>query len=431
MYKSIGVVFSVLMFLSVLFTPAMAGQKTISLQGKLTDPTSNYAPITGVHTLYFRLYAAPTGGSPLWTEQHLVNLPNNGVFNVVLGSSSTLDAIAFNRPYYVGIVVDGTNEMTPRQPLSATPYSFGSISDMNVGKDLYVVGNSSVACSLFVSSNVAVSGSMNLTKDLNVSGKVNVGTALFLSSTAVVSGNAVLQGSATINGSASILSNMSINGNTFITGKVGIGTNNPAATLDVNGDIYTSVNGRVSTNNLHAYGAGKNLEIKHGGNGYGHIIFGTQQGTERMRICNNGNVGIGTSDPSHMLTINGELRVMQGSAWKPNGGSWSNWSDIRLKKNIHPMNGALDEMLKLRGVTYEWIDPVKQGATPGTHAGMIAQEVEKVFPEWVNEDDSGYKYITYYGFEALTVESVKELYAEIIELKKEIAALQGKLNRKN
>lgn len=286
------------MLLSMLFSTSFAGQKQINLQGKLTDPTNGNAPITGSHTLYFRLYSVPTAGSVLWSENHQVVLPSNGVFNVILGSTQTLDSIAFNKPYYVGIAVDGTTEMTPRQPLVATPYSFGSIGDMNIGKNLYVVGNSSVSCSLFVSSNVAVSGNMNLSSDLNVSGKTNIG-ALYVSSNVVVSGNAVIQGSATING------------NTFFAGSVGIGriTNHPYAALDVDGRIYTSDSGSVctytlSTNHIASYTGGRHLEIMHAGYGFGDIIFGTDQKTERMRITNAGNVGIGTI-PVYSLDVAG------------------------------------------------------------------------------------------------------------------------------
>ncbi len=140
---------------------------------------------------------------------------------------------------------------------------------------------------------------------------------------------------------------------------------------------------------------------------------------ERMRISSTGNVGIGTtSNHSYKLYVNG-------SAAKPGGGSWTNTSDARLKQNVEPLSGILDKLLKLRGVSYEWKNPENHGNLTGKQIGMIAQEVEKVFPKWVGTDSDGYKDLTFRGFEALTVEAFRELKLEneILNLKyKELKA---------
>lgn len=88
------------------------------------------------------------------------------------------------------------------------------------------------------------------------------------------------------------------------------------------------------------------------------------------------------------------------------------FSDARLKKNIEPLRGTLQRLLRLSGVTFEYKNPEKSFGLPGRQTGMIAQEVEKVFPEWVDEDEEGYKYVTFRGFEALTVEALRELRQE-------------------
>jgi len=146
-----------------------------------------------------------------------------------------------------------------------------------------------------------------------------------------------------------------------------------------------------------------------------------------------GGVGIGTDDPAgHQLAVNG-------SAAKPGGGSWSVYSDVRLKKNIKPLRGALDRLLKLRGVTFEYKDPDATIALPGVQTGLIAQEVEEVFPEWVDEDANGYKYVTVHGLEALLVEALRELreqritdtstlQAEADELRTRLARLERVVN---
>jgi MYXO-CTERM domain-containing protein len=58
---------------------------------------------------------------------------------------------------------------------------------------------------------------------------------------------------------------------------------------------------------------------------------------------------------------------------------------------------------------------------------MIAQQVEEVFPEWVGTDADGYKTLTYRGFEALTVESLREIEARSAKLETENKALAGKV----
>ncbi len=131
-------------------------------------------------------------------------------------------------------------------------------------------------------------------------------------------------------------------------------------------------------------------------------------GTTRLKVHANGNIGIGGNiTPSFQLQVAGT-----GTAGKPGGGSWSNSSDRRLKKNIHDLDGSLKQLLKLRGVTYEYKDPDSINELHGTRIGMIAQEVEEVFPDWVETSGLGYKMLTFRGFEALTVEALRELRQE-------------------
>jgi endosialidase-like protein len=63
---------------------------------------------------------------------------------------------------------------------------------------------------------------------------------------------------------------------------------------------------------------------------------------------------------------------------------------------------------RLRGVSFEWRDDVQSGHS-GKDLGVIAQEVEQVFPELVHTDDRGYKTVNYLGLIAPLIEAVKEL----------------------
>ena len=96
----------------------------------------------------------------------------------------------------------------------------------------------------------------------------------------------------------------------------------------------------------------------------------------------------------------------------------STLSDEKLKDNIVGLENALDKVTKLRGVEYDW----NKGSREGQHdIGFIAQEVEKILPEIVREkqwmDNQTYKTVDYEKVVAVLVEAIKELKAEIDELK--------------
>lgn len=127
------------------------------------------------------------------------------------------------------------------------------------------------------------------------------------------------------------------------------------------------------------------------------------------------------------------LRLLTDSAIKPGSNTWTIFSDRRLKKNIEPLSGALEHLLQLRGVTFNWIDPATQGGITGTQMGLIADEVQRAFPQWVGRDSRGYQTLTVGGFEALTAEALRELRAEkdrqLDEKDREIAKLREMMTR--
>ena len=92
-------------------------------------------------------------------------------------------------------------------------------------------------------------------------------------------------------------------------------------------------------------------------------------------------------------------------------------SDISLKENIQPINNALDKVSKLKGVTFDWkqsdsLLEIKEDI------GFIAQDVQKVLPELVRENEDGKLSMRHQGVIPILVEAIKELKAEIEELKK-------------
>jgi hypothetical protein len=120
-----------------------------------------------------------------------------------------------------------------------------------------------------------------------------------------------------------------------------------------------------------------------------------------------------------------------GSGFKPGGGSWSVSSDVRLKKNIHPLDRALESLLDLHGITFEYKDPDAIHELHGERIGMTAQNVEAVFPDWVSKGADGYKRVTYRGFEALTVEALRELEKKEARENAELAKENSELTKEN
>ena len=90
-------------------------------------------------------------------------------------------------------------------------------------------------------------------------------------------------------------------------------------------------------------------------------------------------------------------------------------SDKRLKENIKPIENALDKVSKLGGYEFDWND--KQDVYEGHDIGVIAQEVEAVFPELVTDRDNGFKAVKYEKLVPALIEAIKELKAEVESLK--------------
>ncbi|HET6646245.1 MAG TPA: tail fiber domain-containing protein [Pyrinomonadaceae bacterium] len=144
---------------------------------------------------------------------------------------------------------------------------------------------------------------------------------------------------------------------------------------------------------------------------------------EKFVITSGGNAGLGTSDPTDKLHVVGDFRLA-GAARKLGGGGWTIQSDSRLKKDVVPITEALEKLLQLHGFNFEWRDPERMGNLSGPQMGLVAQEVEKVFPEWVSKDSQGYSELTLRGFEALVIEALRELKLEVDDLKTRLQNLE-------
>jgi Chaperone of endosialidase len=110
-----------------------------------------------------------------------------------------------------------------------------------------------------------------------------------------------------------------------------------------------------------------------------------------------------------------------GSAWLQ--GTLTQNSDSRLKKKITPINNALQSLTQLSGYNYYWKNT---GMDNSLQTGVLAQEVQKIFPNLVKSDTNGTLSVNYNGLIPVMIESIKEQQKQIDELKLLVQKLLNK-----
>ncbi|MCE7063486.1 tail fiber domain-containing protein [Dyadobacter sp. CY343] len=156
--------------------------------------------------------------------------------------------------------------------------------------------------------------------------------------------------------------------------------------------------------------------IRHDGATAG-IFLDNSQNTERAFV------GMKTDDEVGFFMDTWQLWVNnQGNAYLR--GNVSLTSDARLKYNLSPLSGSLRKVNDLTGYNYNWIDPARDQSM---QTGLVAQEVEKLFPELVQTDDKGFKSVNYIGLIPHLIESVKQLTKENEALKTSNSSFEGRL----
>jgi hypothetical protein len=245
-----------------------------------------------------------------------------------------------------------------------------------------------------------------------------------------------------------------------------VGGNYPGFTLEGNSDVYVNL---LSPNgNETGLLFGKALDASSGGiiyNNNSHLNgleFRTNGNSTRMVLDNNGNLGVGVSDPAFRLDVSERMRIrssigLSAGLWLNNdinttspafigmksndevgfygqtgtagwrfyintttGNGWmqgtlTQASDERLKKDIARLHNPLQKIIQLNGYTYHWKD---EHLDNSLQTGVLAQEVQKLFPHLVNENKDGMLSVNYSGLIPVMIESIKEQQRQIDELKK-------------
>ena len=207
-------------------------------------------------------------------------------------------------------------------------------------------------------------------------------------------------------------------------GNVGIGTDSPDEKLDVQGNVLVGDYFKLGSSATYMGQLGLNRNVSTGAiynSSYGAYQIQNYLGDLEFQIYNSsgndvcthrffgsgdvffdGDVGIKDTSPSYELDVDGTIRAT---------GDVIAYSDKRVKENIKTIDNALNKVDKLRGVEFNKIGEDKKSI------GVIAQEIEKVIPEVVREDDKGMKSVAYGNITGVLIEAIKELKSEIEILK--------------
>ncbi|HCB51014.1 TPA: hypothetical protein DEP21_00210, partial [Patescibacteria group bacterium] len=186
------------------------------------------------------------------------------------------------------------------------------------------------------------------------------------------------------------------NSTIFDNGNVGIGTPTPGQKLTVVGKaaIGQFINGTAVID-------------AHDGNAY----YGTNTAENGIAINAAGNVGIGTSTPTYKLEVAGNVGA----------NAFYYRSDRSLKKDITTIQDALTKINLLNGYAFTWKSDDRKDL------GVVAQEVENVFPELVHTDISGLKSVEYANLVAPLIEAVKTLTLQNKQLESRITQLEARI----
>ncbi len=194
----------------------------------------------------------------------------------------------------------------------------------------------------------------------------------------------------------------------------------PFTSIQTSQKLYIDV---LSSNRPLIYGEFDNNLLRiHGdfevNNSNGNVI--RVDDTNGNLVMNFGRLGVGIQPGNFKLNVNG-------TAAKSTPGDWAGNSDARLKKDVLPLDSQvmLNKVLAMQGVFYEWNDDKTGIDRPeGVQIGFIAQDLQEVWPEKINEDEQGYLHTAYGDYDPILVEAIKAQQKIIDDLIARMEALE-------
>jgi hypothetical protein len=211
-------------------------------------------------------------------------------------------------------------------------------------------------------------------------------------------------------------------------GNVGIGTYSPVRLLDLHGgsshsimSFHSNSSGNTTTDGFYLglYSPDNHVYLYNYENS--SIYFATNA-TWRMEIDPNGRVGINHFSPDQMLTVGGNASKTVG------GITWVVYSDRRLKDLHGDYNKGLSEILALQPILFNYkVDNPLDLPSDNEEVGLIAQDVQEIFPEAVSVSRNGYLDFNMHPIIVAYVNAIKELKAANDDLQEQVNELESRL----
>lgn len=389
---------------------------------------------SGTHAMTFSVWNAETDGTQIGSARVFDGQAGNpgpvqvtnGLFSVVLDWAGETGAVLGGGAKWLEISVDGTT-LTPRQRVTAAPTAlFSNAPWATVGNDIAYtggkvgIGGAANAARLEIAGGLAAGGSHATHAQgahLEWNKFAGDGKTWLLNQKGLGPGGMVL---GDVDNANNVTQRIVLNGD----GRIGIG--GPPVNfglLDIRGSA--SVGTLLSIGDENENSDPVSISRLNVGSDYTRVI---------LRFGDNPGAAPGPGDEI-MFNAGGATQFIfrsNGDAFKTGLPGWGTISDARAKHDIEPLTGSLDRLLQLQGHTFFYNEPEKLGRRAGKCIGFVAQEVETVFPDWVSNFDENTKSLHIAGFEALTVEALRDLRtekdAEIKSLRDENAELRERLN---
>jgi len=480
----------VTILISFLFVTVIVGQ-TLSIQGVLRDNTGA-SVADGQKNFTFRLYTVETGDTKAWDETQQVNVVN-GVYSATLGAVNSLDGLDYSVSYWLGISVDGAEEMAPRTKLTLSPYAIagGVQGTTNVFPQSGNVGIGTLSPSADLQiHNSALAAALKITN--------KNGYGLHMSTWGT--DNRFNIGSASEGGHFHFGRDIAASGWYFESGNVGIGTTVPLSKLQIhNGTAYVSKTVGYNETGTYTYmlmgtnqhqgnigdrtkflfdiesttaGSANKLHLRSGYVEWSdddYKIPDAAHKTEIMTFDGYGQVGIGTTSPQQALHVIGgsvatnansyNIRMEVPSGLAAAGFYWDMGIDndhgdedlIFYSKNgceawfddddgsfSHSSDRRLKKNIEPAGGLLDKVMQLQpsvyhmksQDDSESKNLGFIAQDVQAVFPDqMIVGEHGGMLSLKYESFSVMAIAAIQEQQGIIENQQKEIDDLKERLAR--
>ncbi len=443
---------------SILFVNTLFAQAppSMSYQAVVRDAAGALIN-TGTVSIKTSILQGSATGVTVQTETHTATTNTNGLASIQIGSINPLSVIDWsNGPYFLKTEIDPTGgsnfTISGVSQLLSVPYALYAASSGNGGgggaantlDQAYDQGGAGLGRSISTDAGaVQINNTGTTTTGLEVNSSVANSTAVLANVSGVGVGFRAESTNAG-NNFAAIQANTNSSGanNSAILG------NNSGTGYGVSGQIPATATGAAgvygsnlrTTGGYGVLGIGFNGTVGQSSYGAGYGLYGSNSGTTGLGI---GTYGVGFNGVYGQTTnttagwsgyFTADVGV-DGTGYAIGG--WVNASDRRLKSNIVPIKNALSQLSLIQGTHYTITTPTtlpngEKSTQQREQFGVIAQDVELVFPELIKEkalfinqgDETVYKTVDYIQLVPVMIEAIKELNLEVERLKKELEEMK-------